>query len=118
MWPANVAPADVHIVATGKDAQVFDVAEELTAEVEKAGYTVLLDDRPKVSPGMKFGDAELLGMPTIVVVGRGLKDGVVELRDRATGETTNLPVDTAGQKIVDAIAQKLDAINNIELLEQ
>lgn len=118
VWPANVAPADVHIVATGKDAQVFDVAEELTAEVEKAGYTVLLDDRPKVSPGVKFGDAELLGMPTVVVVGRGLKDGVVELRDRATGETTNLPVDTAGQKIVDAIAQKLDAINNIELLEQ
>ena len=113
-----MAPADVHIVATGKDAQVFDVAEELTAQVEKAGYTVLLDDRPKVSPGMKFGDAELLGMPTVVVVGRGLKDGVVELRDRATGEATNLPVETAGQKIIDAIAQKLDAINSIELLEQ
>lgn len=118
VWPANLAPADVHIVATGKDAQVFEVAEQLTKQIEDAGYTVLLDDRPKVSPGVKFGDAELLGMPTVVVVGRGLKDGVVEVRDRATGEATNVPVDTAGSSIIDTIAQKLAQIDNVELLEQ
>src|ERR671912_482992 len=88
VWPREVAPADVHVVATGKDAAVFETAEALAAELVAAGLTVLYDDRPKVSPGVKFKDAELLGMPTIVTVGRGLADGVLELRDRATGERT------------------------------
>lgn len=118
VWPANLAPADVHIVATGKDSQVFDVAEQLTADVEAAGYTVLYDDRPKVSPGVKFGDAELLGVPTVVVVGRGLSDGVIEVRDRATGESTNVNVETASVEIVAVIAQKLAAVDAIEVLEQ
>ncbi|OUM44346.1 proline--tRNA ligase [Arthrobacter sedimenti] len=92
VWPRNVAPADVHIVATGKGAEVFEAAEKLAAELEAAGLEVLYDDRPKVSPGVKFGDAELIGVPTIVVVGRGLADGVLEVKDRRTGEAQNVPV--------------------------
>ncbi|MDP2290465.1 MAG: proline--tRNA ligase [Actinomycetota bacterium] len=87
IWPSEVSPADVHIVATGKatDPQL-PAAEALAAECEAAGLRVLLDDRIGVSPGVKFNDAELLGMPTIVVVGRGLVDGVVEVKDRRSGE--------------------------------
>ena len=87
IWPREIAPADVHIVATGKatDPQ-RPAAEQLAAECEAAGLRVLLDDRVGVSPGVKFNDAELLGVPTIVVVGRGLVDGVVEVKDRRTGE--------------------------------
>ncbi|WP_104179947.1 proline--tRNA ligase [Arthrobacter sp. B0490] len=95
IWPRNVAPADVHIVATGKGAEVFEAAEKLAGDLEAAGLTVLYDDRPKVSPGVKFGDAELIGVPTIVVVGRGLVDGVLEVKDRRTGEAQNVAVDEA-----------------------
>jgi prolyl-tRNA synthetase len=85
IWPREVAPADVHIVATGKDAAVFDKAEELAIALEDEGLRVLYDDR-KVSPGVKFNDSELLGVPTIVVVGKRLVDGMIEIKDRATGE--------------------------------
>ena len=87
IWPSEVTPADVHIVATGKatDPQL-PAAELLAAECEAAGLKVLLDDRVGVSPGVKFKDAELLGMPVIVVVGRGLADGLVEVQDRRAGE--------------------------------
>ncbi|THJ67738.1 proline--tRNA ligase [Arthrobacter echini] len=95
IWPRNVAPADVHLVATGKGTDVYEAAEKLAAELEAAGLTVLYDDRPKVSPGVKFGDAELIGVPTIVVVGRGLAEGVIEIRDRRTGETGNVAVEDA-----------------------
>jgi prolyl-tRNA synthetase len=98
-----VAPADVHLVATGKDAAVFTFAESLAGELVGAGLTVLYDDRPKVSPGVKFKDAELLGMPTIVTVGRGLAEGVVEVRDRATGERTEVPVADAAARILAAV---------------
>ncbi|MGQ4561030.1 proline--tRNA ligase [Dermabacteraceae bacterium P7054] len=91
-WPAQLAPADVHLVATGKDAAVFEAAEKLGQELEAKGLTVIFDDRPKVSPGVKFKDAELIGVPTIVVVGRGLADGVVEVKNRATGEAENVPL--------------------------
>ena len=93
IWPREVAPADVHIVATGKatDPQL-PAAEALAAECEAAGLRVLFDDRVGVSPGVKFNDAELLGMPTIVVVGRGLVDGVVEVKDRRTGERADVPL--------------------------
>ncbi len=103
VWPREVAPADVHLVATGKDAAVFTAAEALAAELVAAGLTVLYDDRPKVSPGVKFKDAELLGMPTIVTVGRGLAEGVLELRDRATGDRQDIPVDGAAAAVLAAV---------------
>jgi prolyl-tRNA synthetase len=99
-WPRSVAPADVHLVATGKDDEVFAASEALVAELEAAGLTVMYDDRRGVSPGVKFKDAELLGMPTIVVVGRGLAEGVVEIRDRATGERAEVPVAEAAAAVL------------------
>ena len=88
IWPASVAPFDVQVVATGRDAVAFELAEKLSADLEGAGLDVLYDDRPKVSPGVKFGDAELVGVPQIVIVGRGAADGEVELWDRRAGERT------------------------------
>lgn len=99
IWPREVAPADLHVVATGKDPEVFATAERLSLELDAAGVRVLLDDRPKVSPGVKFKDAELLGMPTILVVGKGLVTGTVELKDRRTGEREDLPVAEAVARI-------------------
>ena len=86
IWPRHISPADVHIVATGKDPAVFEFAEQLTRELEAEGATVLYDDRKQASPGGKFKDAELIGVPTIVVVGRGLADGTIEIKDRRSGE--------------------------------
>jgi prolyl-tRNA synthetase len=102
-WPRGIAPADVHVVATGKDAAVFEAAERLSAELVAAGLTVLYDDRPKVSPGVKFKDAELLGMPVIVTVGRGLAEGAIEVRDRATGAREEVPVAEAAQRVRAAV---------------
>jgi prolyl-tRNA synthetase len=101
VWPREVSPADVHIVATGKptDPQL-PAAEALAAECEAAGLRVLLDDRVGVSPGVKFNDAELVGVPTIVVVGRGLADGVVEVKDRRTGERSDVPLAEVVQLLV------------------
>jgi prolyl-tRNA synthetase len=92
-WPRHVAPADVHIVATGKDDKVFAAAERISTELAGNRVTVLYDDRAKVSPGVKFKDAELIGVPTIVVVGRSLADGTIEVRDRRTGDRQDVPVD-------------------------
>jgi prolyl-tRNA synthetase len=92
IWPREVAPADVHVVIAGKEAAVRDGAERLAAQLDTAGVRVLLDDRT-ASPGVKFADAELIGVPTIVVVGRGLASGVVEVKDRRSGERTEVPVD-------------------------
>jgi prolyl-tRNA synthetase len=92
IWPESVATFDVHVVAAGRDAVAFDVAAQLSADLEAAGFDVLYDDRPKVSPGVKFGDAEIIGVPWIVVVGRGAADGQVELWDRRTGDRETLPV--------------------------
>ena len=94
-----MAPYDVHVVATGKDEAVFAAAERLAAELDARGVAVLYDDRPKVSPGVKFKDAELIGVPTIVTVGRGLADGVVEVKDRPTGERTDVPVAEAADHL-------------------
>ena len=88
VWPANVSPFDVHVVAAGKEPIVWETAESLVGALEASGKDVLFDDRPKVSPGVKFGDAELLGVPLIVIVGRGAVDGNVELWDRRTNERT------------------------------
>ncbi|GAA5211218.1 proline--tRNA ligase [Microbacterium kyungheense] len=92
VWPAAVAPFDVHVVAAGRDAAAFEVAAQLSADLEAAGLDVLYDDRPKVSPGVKFGDAELVGVPKIVIVGRGAADGQVELWDRRSGDREVVPV--------------------------
>ncbi len=92
IWPASVAPFDVQVVAAGRDQVAFDVAEQLSAELEASGLDVLYDDRPKTSPGVKFGDAELIGVPQIVIVGRGAAEGQVELWDRRTGDREVVPV--------------------------
>jgi prolyl-tRNA synthetase len=100
IWPASVSPADIHIVATGKDEQVFEVAEQIAAELEAHGKTVLVDDRPKLSPGVKFADAELIGIPKIVIVGKGLAEGEVEIWDRATNNRTPVKVDSAVEQLL------------------
>ncbi|MGO4385255.1 proline--tRNA ligase [Specibacter sp. RAF43] len=101
LWPANVAPAQVHVVAVGRGEEIFAAAAQLTEDLEAAGLEVIYDDRPKVSPGVKFGDAELLGVPTILAVGRGFVDGLVEIKDRATGAAENIAVADAVQYILD-----------------
>ncbi|MDF3294098.1 proline--tRNA ligase [Streptomyces silvisoli] len=90
-WPREVAPADVHIVAAGKAAQT-ELALQLADRLHAAGVRVLVDDRTAVSPGVKFTDAELIGVPTILVAGRRAAEGVVELKDRRTGEREEVSV--------------------------
>jgi prolyl-tRNA synthetase len=102
-WPREVAPVDVHVVATGKDSTVFDTASGLAEELSALGIEVLLDDRPKVSPGVKFKDAELIGVPTIVVVGKGLADGVVEIKDRVSGVREEVPVGEAADRVASVV---------------
>ncbi|HSO14410.1 MAG TPA: proline--tRNA ligase [Arthrobacter sp.] len=103
VWPRAVAPADVHVVAVGRGEEIFATAEKLALELEAAGLDVIYDDRPKVSPGVKFGDAELVGVPTILAVGRGLVDGVVEIKDRRSGDAENIAVEKAVDYVVDAV---------------
>ncbi|MDZ4271023.1 MAG: proline--tRNA ligase, partial [Mycobacterium sp.] len=102
-WPSSVSPFDVHVVIANKDAEARTAATELAAELDGRGLEVLLDDR-KASPGVKFKDAELLGVPWIVVVGRGWADGVVELRDRFSGEKREVPAEAAAADIAAAVA--------------
>jgi prolyl-tRNA synthetase len=103
IWPREIAPADVHLVATGKDAVVFEKAAEIAAELESRGISVLYDDREKVSPGVKFKDAELIGVPTIAVVGKGLTDGVIEVKDRRSGERSDVPVSDVVDHLVTVV---------------
>lgn len=103
IWPRAVAPADVHVVAVGRGEEIFAAAEKLAFDLEAAGLEVIYDDRPKVSPGVKFGDAELVGVPTILAVGRGLVDGVVEIKDRRSGNAENIAVEKAVDFCVDAV---------------
>ncbi|MFI8253904.1 proline--tRNA ligase [Streptomyces filamentosus] len=93
-WPAEVAPADVHVVAAGKALQT-ELALEVSDKLSAAGLRVLVDDRAGVSPGVKFTDAELIGVPKILVAGRRAAEGVVELKDRRTGEREELTVEEA-----------------------
>lgn len=88
IWPKNVSPFDVHIVAAGREDVVYNVADSLYDQLTNDGFDVLYDDRPKVSPGVKFGDAELIGVPVILIVGRDAADGMIELWDRRTGQRT------------------------------
>ena len=92
IWPEVISPFDVHIVAAGKDEIVFDVAEKLSADLEAAGQDVLYDDRPKLSPGVKFADAEILGVPHIIIVGRGAAEGQVEYWNRRTGDKSDISI--------------------------
>ena len=85
-WPREIAPADIHIVATGKEAEVFKAALTLAEDLEEKGVRVMFDDRPDASAGVKFKDAELIGIPFIVIVGKALAEGKVEFRVRRTGE--------------------------------
>ncbi|SEC49720.1 prolyl-tRNA synthetase [Gordonia malaquae] len=101
-WPREVAPFDVHLVIANKDEAAVAGAEDLAAELDAAGVSVLLDDR-KASPGVKFKDSELLGMPIVVVVGRGWSNGTVEIRDRFTGEAVEAPVDSATDAVLAAV---------------
>lgn len=98
-WPAEVAPYDVHVVIANKDEAARAGAEELVAALDAQGLDVLLDDRT-ASPGVKFKDAELLGMPYVLVIGRGWAEGKVELRDRFTGEAQDVPAGSAVETVV------------------
>jgi prolyl-tRNA synthetase len=95
IWPESVSPADVYIVAAGKDDHVYEAAEKLAAEFEVAGKTVMLDDRQKVSPGVKFSDAELIGVPNVIICGKGLENGEVDLWNRRSGDRRSVPLNSA-----------------------
>jgi len=101
-WPRALAPFDVQVLATGKGEEIAAAAEQLAHDLDARGLRVLLDDR-KASPGVKFADAEIMGMPVSVVVGRGLADGLVEVRDRATGERAEVPVAGAVEAVLAAV---------------
>jgi len=103
VWPREIAPADVHVVATGRAEEIFDEADKLSDALAARGILVLYDDRRKVSPGVKFKDAELIGVPTIVIVGKGLEAGTMEIKDRATGDRRQVPI---GQ-IVDEVVSEV-----------
>jgi prolyl-tRNA synthetase len=101
VWPRALAPFDVHVVAAGKSDEIFGTAADLSAQLEAKGVSVLYDDRAgKVSPGVKFKDAEIIGVPTILVVGKGLAEGVVEIKDRRTGERREVPVAEAVEALI------------------
>ncbi|SIN27939.1 proline--tRNA ligase [Micromonospora cremea] len=104
-WPAAVAPCDVHLVVAGKGPQL-DAALELGGRLAAAGLRVLVDDRTHVSAGVKFTDAELIGIPRAIVVGRRLADGYVELRERAGDGRTELPLDGLVDRLVDEVRRE------------
>ena len=103
-WPLEIAPAKVHIVATGKEDLPFDTAADIGTKLEAAGISVMLDDRRDPSAGVKFKDAELIGIPVIMVVGKSLAEGKVELRNRKTGEKSEVAVDQAVTAVAALIA--------------
>jgi prolyl-tRNA synthetase len=103
-WPVEVAPAKVHVVATGKEDAVFETAEKISAELEARGISVMIDDRRGTSPGVKFKDAELIGIPMIVVVGKALEQGNVEVRVRKTGDKVEVAVASAVDEIAKTLA--------------
>ena len=102
-WPAEIAPADIHLVAAGKDDAIFEYATKLTLELEAAGLTVLFDDRRDASAGVKFKDAELIGIPYIVIVGKSLSEGKIEFRVRSVGSKAEFGVDNAVSEILNAV---------------
>ena len=103
VWPKEIAPAMVHIVATGKEDLPFVTAEKIATELEANGVTVMLDDRKEASPGVKFKDAELIGNPVIVIVGKALAEGKVELRVRGTGAKSEVPLAEVTDQVLAAL---------------
>lgn len=101
-WPSEVAPYDVHVVIANKDQAARAGAEQIVAALDARGLDVLFDDRT-ASPGVKFKDAELLGMPYVLVIGRGWAEGKVELRDRFSGEATDIPADSAVEAVLSRV---------------
>ncbi|WP_408911664.1 proline--tRNA ligase [Corynebacterium gottingense] len=106
VWPVAIAPYQVHVAVANKDKAALEAGDQIAAELSDAGLEVLFDDRPKVSPGVKFKDAELLGMPFIVILGRAFADGNVELRIRG-GETLEVPADEIVEKVRGLVAEQL-----------
>ncbi len=100
IWPEAVSPADVHIIAAGKDEEPFQAAEKLLYEAQSKGLEVLIDDRQKVSPGVKFADAELIGVPWVIICGRGVSEGLVELWNRRSGERTQVGLESAIEELL------------------
>lgn len=98
-WPLDVAPYQVHVAVANKDQDAIEAGNKLVEALDKAGLEVLFDDRPKVSPGVKFKDAELLGMPFCAILGRSFKDGIIELRIRG-GETLEVPADSIVEELL------------------
>ncbi|MEK0307819.1 proline--tRNA ligase [Bifidobacterium favimelis] len=104
-WPKAVAPAQVHVLATGKKEEAFEAAERLVAQLEEKGIEVLYDDRPKVSPGVKFKDAELIGVPLVAIAGRDtIANGTIEVRGRDGSGTQAVPAGEAAQVIAGRLA--------------
>ncbi len=103
IWPKEVSPFDVHVIAATKEAAVYEAADALVAELEAQKIDVLYDDRVKVSPGVKFGDAELLGVPVIVIVGKTVVDGNVELWDRRSNERSSVRIAEIAARVVDEV---------------
>lgn len=101
-WPVDVAPFQVHVAVANKDAAALEAGQKLVEDLDAAGIEVLFDDRPKVSPGVKFKDAELLGMPFIAILGRSFADGIIELRIRG-GETLEVPADEIVDKLLELV---------------
>lgn len=101
IWPESIAPYDLYLVATGKDSAAFELAEKLAEQAASAHLEVLIDDRPKVSPGVKFGDAELIGVPWIIICGRDAAAGRVELWNRRTGERETIEADRALERLAE-----------------
>jgi prolyl-tRNA synthetase len=99
VWPAEIAPAQVHIVTTGKDDLPFDTAEKIASELEAKGFEVMLDDRRDASPGVKFKDAELIGNPIILIFGKSLGEGKVEFRVRKSGEKSEVALGDVVTKV-------------------
>ncbi len=102
-WPREIAPAQIHLVAAGKDDSIFAYSEKLAIDLEAAGLTVLFDDRREASAGVKFKDAELIGIPFIVIVGKGLAEGNIEFRIRNSGDKFEFASDSAVQEILSTL---------------
>ena len=102
-WPREIAPADIHIVATGKEDSVFRAAQTLAEDLEQKGLRVMFDDRREASAGVKFKDAELIGIPFIVIVGKALAEGKVEFRVRKSGEKSEIELLSAVSEITSKV---------------